>query len=370
MPYQFRNLVFEGGGVKGIAYVGAMEALGRRRILPDIVRVGGTSAGAINATLFALGYSNPQVRELLAGLNFKNFLDADWGVLRDSRRLLADFGWYKGDFFRQWIAELIARKLGNEDATFADLRAARRPDLYVYGTNLSTHLGQVFSVEHTPAMSLADAVRISMSIPLFFAAVRSAKQDLYVDGGLLDNYPVKLFDRLHYIAPADHDAAARRTAYYSPLNRALARRAAITERPPGRNQSENGNKQKNANAVRQLSANYSPYIYNRQTLGLRLDSPQEISAFRDGAPPVRREIDDFFDYARALIATVIEAQATQHLHSDDWQRTVYIDTLDVATTDFDLSDKKKQALLDSGRDSTNAYFEWFNDQQEQPVNRI
>ncbi len=152
MPYHFRNLVFEGGGVKGIAYVGAMEVLGRRRILPDIVRVGGTSAGAINAALFALGYTNPQVRELLAGLKFRNFLDADWGVLRDSRRLLSDFGWYKGDFFRQWMAELVGRKLGNSEATFADLRAAGRPDLYVYGTNLSTGFGAVFSAAERAAL--------------------------------------------------------------------------------------------------------------------------------------------------------------------------------------------------------------------------
>jgi predicted acylesterase/phospholipase RssA len=429
MPYHFRNLVFEGGGVKGIAYVGAMEVLGRRGILRDIERVGGTSAGAINATLFALGYSNPQTRRLLAGLDFRNFLDEDWGLVRDSQRLINKYGWYKGDFFRAWIAERVARKLGSADATFADLRAAGRPDLYVYGTNLSTQFGEVFSPEHTPAMRIADAVRISMSIPLFFAAVRigltgnnlrgeagrarkakrvsrslnkpgeavgrmqergaapeqihgrsldsaaaksdraraaalaalnAAATDVYVDGGLLDNYPVKLFDRLHYIAVNDQAAAARRTRYYGPLNSALARKSSR-----GKTARRKAGKR---SVVR--SPAYSPYVYNRQTLGLRLDSPQEISAFRDAAPPARREINDFFDYAKALITTVIEAQATQHLHSDDWQRTVYIDTLDVATTDFGLSEKKKQALLDSGRECMNAYFEWFNSADEQPVNRM
>jgi hypothetical protein len=42
----------------------------------------------------------------------------------------------------------------------------------------------------------------------------------------------------------------------------------------------------------------------------------------------------------------------------------------VATTDFGLSDKKKQALLESGRDCTNSYFEWFNAAEAQPVNRF
>ncbi len=46
MTYNFRNLVFEGGGVNGIAYLGALEVLEERGILTDIERIGGTSAGA------------------------------------------------------------------------------------------------------------------------------------------------------------------------------------------------------------------------------------------------------------------------------------------------------------------------------------
>jgi len=75
MAYNFRNLVFEGGGVKGIAYVGAMDVLKEKGILEQIQRVGGTSAGAINATLFALGFSNAEQHRILSKLNFKNFLD-------------------------------------------------------------------------------------------------------------------------------------------------------------------------------------------------------------------------------------------------------------------------------------------------------
>lgn len=55
--YPFRNLVFEGGGVKGIAYCGALGVLDERGILSWIRRVGGASAGAINATILALGYT-------------------------------------------------------------------------------------------------------------------------------------------------------------------------------------------------------------------------------------------------------------------------------------------------------------------------
>ena len=84
MAYHFKNLVFEGGGVKGIAYIGAMQVLEDEGVLPAVERVGGTSAGAINATLFALGFSIAEQRTILNRLNFKNFMDDNFGVIRDA----------------------------------------------------------------------------------------------------------------------------------------------------------------------------------------------------------------------------------------------------------------------------------------------
>lgn len=348
MSYPFRNLVFEGGGIKGIGYVGAMEVLGRRGILENIRRVGGTSAGALNACLFALGYSNQETRRLLGDLDFKSFLDADWGVVRDTRRLLRRYGWYRGDALYRWVRTRVDEKLGDPRATFSHLQSAGQPELYVYGTNLGTGFGSVFSPEHTPGMMIADAVRISVSIPLFFTAVRNARDEVLVDGGVLDNYPVKLFDRLHYIAPEDQAVAARRTAYY---------------------ERDNHRPESAAEAVALRRGTHSPYVYNRQTLGLRVDTRDEIAAFRDGIPPPIRQIDDFFDYAKALITTLMEAQGNQHLHSDDWQRTLYIDSLGVGTTDFGIDATTRQALIQSGRDGANSYLAWFNSQDADPVNR-
>ena len=113
----------------------------------------------------------------------------------------------------------------------------------------------------------------------------------------------------------------------------------------------------------------SRYLYNRQTLGFHLDTEEEIALFRYGAEPVHHEIDDFFDYAKALITTIANAQSSQHLHSDDWDRTVYIDTLGVGTTDFDISATMKTKLKDSGRKGTENYFKWFDDPESEPYNR-
>jgi NTE family protein len=346
MTYPFRNLVFEGGGVKGIAYVGAMEVLESKGITQNIKRAGGTSAGAINALLFGLNYSNDETKQVLGHLDFKNFLDDSWGVVRDFERLLTDFGWYKGGFFRDWIAELIRRKTGNSESTFKDVHDQKEKkgfrDIYMIGANLSTHFSEIFSYEHTPRTLIAEAVRISMSIPLFFAAKRSLRGDVYVDGGVLDNYPIRFFDRKKYIDDEDFDAHSREPAYYAKHNQTL----------------------------KAMGKEISPYVYNRETLGFRLDSEAEIAAFRDHAEPQQHKIDDFFSYAWGLIETIMESQAGQHLNSDDWQRTIYIDTLGVKTTDFDLDDAKKEALVKSGREHTLRYFEWYDNPQQKPVNKV
>lgn len=341
MAYNFKNFVFEGGGVKGIAYIGAMDVLADKNILGGITRIGGTSAGAINAILLGLDFSQAETKDILWGLNFNDFMDDSWGIVRDTDRLINSFGWYKGDYFRTWVSKLIKQKTGNSESTFADIEAMKErkgfKSLYFMGTNLSTSFSEVFSAEHTPRICVADAVRISMSIPLFFAAKRSSRGDVYVDGGVLDNYPIKLFDRMKYL-DSEHYA---KPEYYEKINSGFI----DTDRT------------------------ISEYVYNKETLGFRLDTKEEVSVFRDHAEPPHIKVDNFFDYSWALINTVLEAQQNSHLHSDDWLRTVYINTLGVQTTDFDLSDDKKMELVKSGRDGALKYFEWY-DNDEPKVNKF
>lgn len=343
MPIQFRNLVFEGGGVKGIAYVGALRALERHGALEHVTRVGGTSAGAINALIVALGYTHEEQLELMQRADFREFLDDEFGFLRDVWRLVKQFGWNPGDVFSGWIGGIVAGRLGRADATFADLERATGIELYVVGANLATGFSEVFSAERHADMPLAKAVRISMSIPLLFTAVRHGpRDDVYVDGGVILNYPVKLFDRMKYIDMTAEAYAVRRTGYYDDENVRFLRTR------PGR----------------------SLYAYNRQTLGLRLDTAEQIGLYRYNEPLRGRTVGDLLRYARALTDALRNVQENQHLHSDDWHRTVYINTLDVGTTDFDIADAKKQQLVEQGEAGVERYFEWFDDPAESPWNRI
>jgi len=330
MSYPFRNLVFEGGGVKGIAYLGVIQALDAEGISDQITRVGGTSAGAINALLIAAGFSASKMRKTLFAMDFNDFKDDSWGALRDLKRLGKKYGWYKGNQFKSWLGDLLESEDLSRNLTFSGLQQATGKALFVYATNLSTHFGEVYSPEHTPRMRVVDAVRRSMSIPLFFTAVRDDRKDVFVDGGVLNNYPVKLFDRLKYVDDRTH---ARRTDYYRGENSKL-------ELNP---------------------RNKRSYVYNKETLGFRLDSEKEIGVFRDADTPAHNKINNLMDYTFELVKTLIEAQDNQHLHTDDWHRTIYIDSLRVATTDFNLNEKQKKALIKSGKDATRDYLKWWRD---------
>lgn len=335
MDYHFRNLVFEGGGVKGIAYVGALEILNQKGILQGIKRVGGTSAGAITALLIALGFTIDEVRNILWSTDFRKFMDSSWGVVRNTDRLLNEFGWYKGDYFRSWIGEIIKSRTGSTNTTFAELKMMKDSrELFLIGTNLSTGFAEIFSHLHTPDMTLVEGVRISMSIPFFFTAVRNLKREVCVDGGILENYPIKLFDRKSYI-----ESYFSTTEYYDVFNR---------------NMNDN---------------NSDPYVFNMETLGFRLDTYSEIKVFEKMEKPEAININNFFSFVKRLVTTMLDSQQNRHLHSDDWQRTIYIDTLGVRTTDFDIEEEQKNSLVQSGRMYTEKYFNWFEKTNGKVANR-
>ena len=350
MDYHFKNLVFEGGGVKGIAYVGALEVLDKEGILQNIERVAGTSAGAMVAVLVGLGYSAEEMKDVLWNIKFRNFLDKSWGLIRNTGRLIEDYGWYKGDFFRDLMAKYIKDKTGNGEVTFGRIKEMREKehkpfrDINLIGADLSTGLSTVFSAATTPDMKVADAARISMSIPLIFAAVKGANGDdhIHVDGGLLENYAIKVFDRKDYVVD---ESNARKTEYYKKINKKL--------------------KEQNIIRMERNIDDVNEFVYNKETLGFRLDAKEDINLFLDPtAKPKTKKIDDIISYTTALVTTLIDFQNNVHLHSDDWQRTVYIDTLGVGSIDFDISDYKKQKLVESGIDHTKAYLEWYNNDEE------
>jgi len=191
VPFPFKNLVFEGAGVRNCGYSGALTALAERGIYGQVEKVAGTSAGSIVATLVALGYSAEELRQQMLDLDFAAIMDGSrWTA---PFRLFSDYGLYKGDYFLAQMEEVVAKKTGDKRTTFAQMRAKGFKPLQIIGSNVTTRSIRVFPDEKTQDLAVAEAVRISMSIPLFFAA-RKLDGHYYVDGGVMWNYPIELFD--------------------------------------------------------------------------------------------------------------------------------------------------------------------------------
>src|SRR5918998_4402728 len=174
---KYVDLVFEGGGVKGIALVGAFSVLEEQGYEPQ--NMAGASAGAIVATLIAAGYTAAELREIIGKLDYDLFKDEAWEdripLMDKSLSMLKDLGLYEGEAFLDWIDELLKAK---GVRTFGDL--VRREDAelrYRYKAQViasdvterrllvlprdATKLG----IADPDDLSVALAVRMSMSIP-------------------------------------------------------------------------------------------------------------------------------------------------------------------------------------------------------------
>ena len=290
MSNRYTNLVFEGGGVKGISYAGALEVLDERGILSAIERAAGTSAGAITAALVCLNYSAAEIKEAVFQMNFKTFEDG-W----DPLRLPNKYGLYKGDAFLDWLKNLIKAKNLDENITFIELHQKGFRDLYVYATDLNQFNVKQFSYVDTPKAIVAEAVRASMSIPLFFKAWLFSNgvpdNHIYVDGGVVLNYPLNTFD-----TPATPD--------------------------------------------------------NPQTLGLYLYDYNNLKS------PSSLGYDEPIQYCKTLFETLLESQDID-FETDPCllQRTVRIDDFGILATDFAITDTQKQQLYESGRQYTIAFLD-------------
>ena len=72
----------------------------------------------------------------------------------------------------------------------------------------------------------------------------------------------------------------------------------------------------------------------------------------------------------AYVGAIQELENRQILHSDDWCRTIYINTIGVGTTEFDLDDQQKKKLATEGKKATEDYLNWYDklDPANPPVN--
>ncbi len=308
--------VFEGGGVKGIGLVGGVTATQEAGY--EYQNLVGTSAGAIVASLLAVGYTGLELKEILIKLNYNDFKDesflSKWGPLGKMAAAVFDYGIFKGDAFENWLQNLLMAK---NKTVFRDLIIdGYTEDKYKYrfqaiACDISSKRLLVLPQDisyygYDPdEMSIAKAVRMSMSLPIFFKPVKLVAQDktihYIVDGGVLSNYPIWLLD----------DGTSD------------------PEWP---------------------------------TFGYKL-----VEGKKEGLPEGDyASVDNLWEYAFSLVKTLIEGHDNYHISESkgDFARSICISNLInvdrketmISTTDFDITSKESVALFENGLDSARSFF--------------
>jgi NTE family protein len=313
--FVIKNLVFEGAGIRGIAYAGVIKSFEERGLTNNIEKIGGTSAGAISSLLFALGYSSGQMDTIISNTKFQKFNDGKFFFVGGISRTFNKYGWYRGEEFTEWIGELIKAKTGDSETTFEQLHQKGYVDLYVTASCLNQQKLIILSRETYPKMKVKDAVRISMSIPLYFQAVlvdsigntyfeQNDKEnlDIMVDGGIIGNFPIHIFDSI----------------YVDSLNQEIR-------------------------------------IPNYQTVGIRIDTDSQIDEDKGSRDLAAYPINDFMDYVSAFYVMVIENLNRTQLTEDDWSRTISVSSVGNTPKVKKLSSQQKQALTKSGYVNTEFY---------------
>lgn len=187
--YEFDKMCFEGGGVFGIAYIGAIKYLEDNDLLKQVKEYSGTSSGSIISTMLALGYNHSEMYAFMESVHWDKLYDYNIGCFS----FFPGFGIYKGDKLMKIYQQLVKKKTGSVHTTFKDLYERTGKKLHMCAVNVNQQKTVYFSVDTHPSMELCLALRFSTSFPFVFKSLKY-KGDYYVDGGVMDNYPIEVFN--------------------------------------------------------------------------------------------------------------------------------------------------------------------------------
>lgn len=213
----FKGMVVEGGGARGIVFGGAIKMMSKKGLLSTIDHYVGTSVGSITVLMLTLGYTATEINDKMVKLKSNNILKKDFifymsevfnpktkmdilksllaaftiGLVRvpiNIFHLFYSFGYFDNEPLRKWVRDLLEEKDFKEDVSFTTLYEKTGKKLYITTTNVDKRDVEVFS-HSNDKVSVLDAVMMSVSIPIFFRFTES-DNDKYCDGGIIANYNI------------------------------------------------------------------------------------------------------------------------------------------------------------------------------------
>jgi NTE family protein len=186
-----KNIVLSGGEMMGLCYIGVLKFFEENNIIPSIENILGISIGSLFAVMLSLNYNYEQMKKIALSINIDSLSDNN---NRSLFSFIDTFGIDSGLNIEKFFKIIIKKKLGDENATFADLfNKSPKPLLLIGGSNINTDTLDIYSYNTTPNMPIWQALRISCGIPILFPPVR-LNEHMLVDGGIINNYPINYFN--------------------------------------------------------------------------------------------------------------------------------------------------------------------------------
>lgn len=180
-------LVLPGGGMKGLILLGALKALEEKNLLKSINTYAGTSIGGYLSILLIIGFS---VNEII---QFGKLFDFSKTITFKIDNLFDKFSIDNADGFCVVFKKLLQSKKINPTITLLELFKKTNKKLILCTTCLNNKECVYISHENFPNLDIITAMRMTTAVPLLFPPV-SYDGKLYIDGGMLNNFPIDIFD--------------------------------------------------------------------------------------------------------------------------------------------------------------------------------
>jgi predicted patatin/cPLA2 family phospholipase len=181
-----KHLVLSGGGLLGISYIGLLKYLEESHIIGNLKSISGSSAGSFFGCLIALGYTSKELEIIVKTIKFKEYVNINAESLINFMRTK---GLESGTYLINLIKKCIKDKTGDENITFNQVKEKYKIELQIGVTNLSKYKFELLNSTNSPDVPIYKAIRASTALPFIFEPYVIG-DDVYCDGGLLDNFPI------------------------------------------------------------------------------------------------------------------------------------------------------------------------------------
>jgi NTE family protein len=183
-----KNLILSGGSMKGLAYIGMIKCIEEYNIVKSIDNYVGTSIGACVCFCLLIGYTYEELYDVFINLDINKARNIQIDNILNFGNT---YGVDNGDKIVKILKVFLKKKLQVNSISFNELYKKTHKNITIIGSCLNTTSVEYFNLKNSPNMDVIDALRISISIPLFFTPV-IYENKYYVDGALTNNYPIDI----------------------------------------------------------------------------------------------------------------------------------------------------------------------------------